>query len=164
MLEKITRFVVRFMEICSCTLLLSLALSVLFGIADRFLFHIGLAWPEEFARFMFIWLGPLTAAILVQRREHFDFSNLVDKLLDEGTKGRQIYEVLISSIMVGLMILLVIFGLKFAEFARYHKATSIRISMSYVYLSIPIGAIFIIFFYVVNIYNDIKKIKRLKNQ
>jgi TRAP-type C4-dicarboxylate transport system permease small subunit len=161
MLEKTTRYVVRVLEIFSCALLFLLGVTILVGIGDRFLTHLGFSWPEELARILFIWLGPITAAILVHRREHFDVPNVVDKIFTQGTKGRRIYEILISIAMAGLMVSLFLFGLSLVNFARFHRAASIPISMMYVYLSIPVGAVFMIFFYLVNAYSDIKRVNQL---
>ncbi len=157
-LERMSNFLVRFMEIISVVLFAALLISVFLAVCDRFLFHIGLFWTEELARFLFVWLGSLTAAIMVQRRGHFAVPFLIEKLLDERSK--QILDIVISAMMFALMVLLLVYGIIYAEFARYQISPALRIGMCYVYYSVPTGALMMIIFWIAQIFHDVLKLKR----
>ena len=158
MIERISNFMVRIMEIVSIALFAVLLLSVFLAVCDRFLFHIGLFWTEELARFLFVWLGSLTAAIMVQRRGHFAVPFLIEKLLSE--RGKQILDIAISAMMLALMVLLLVYGIIYAEFARYQMSPALRIGMCYVYYSVPTGALMMIIFWTAHIFHDVLKLKK----
>ena len=103
MINRIANILCRYTEIVSMVLFSVLIISVFLAVLDRFLIHQGLFWTEELARFLFVWLGSLTAAIMVQRRGHFAVSFLTEKFLDEH--GRQILDIVISVIILALMVL-----------------------------------------------------------
>ena len=157
MINRISNFLSRLTEIVSMVLFSVLIISVFLAVSDRFLIHRGLFWTEELARFLFVWLGSLTAAIMVQRRGHFAVSVLTEKLLDE--RGRQILDIVISVIMLALMVLLLVYGIIYAEFARYQTSPALRIGMCYVYYSVPTGASLMILFWIAHIIDGVAKLK-----
>jgi len=159
-LTRVSNLLSRFTEIVSIVLFSVLITCVFLAVCDRFLLHIGLFWTEELARFLFVWLGSLTAAIMVQRRGHFAVPFLVDKLL--GERGKQILNIVISVIMLALMVLLLVYGIIYAEFGRYQMSPALRIGMWYVYYSVPTGAALMILFWTAQIINDVLKMKGLK--
>ena len=157
MLTRISNFLSRFTEIVSIIIFSILFISVFLTVCDRFLFHIGFFWTEELARFLFVWLGSLAAAIMVQRRGHFAVPFLIEKLL--GEQNRQILNILISVIMLALMVLLLVYGIIYAEFGRHQISPALRIGMCYVYYSVPTGASLMILFFSAQIINDVLKLR-----
>jgi TRAP-type C4-dicarboxylate transport system permease small subunit len=156
-INRISNLLCRFTEIVSMVLFSVLIISVFLAVSDRFLIHRGLFWTEELARFLFVWLGSLTAAIMVQRRGHFAVSFLTEKFLDE--QGRQILDIVISVFMLALMVLLLVYGIIYAEFARYQMSPALRIGMCYVYYSVPTGAALMILFWTAHIIDGVLKLK-----
>lgn len=154
MLDKLSRYAIRFLEVVSVLLFFSLLVSVCLAVIDRFLLHVGFFWTEELARFLFIWLGSLTAAIMVYHRGHFAVPYVIDKILKGRSK--QLLDLLISLIMIVLMIVLLIYGIKFAEFGRAQVSPALRISMAVVYYSVPVGSVAMIFFWAIQIIAGIK--------
>lgn len=157
MLDKISNYVGWCLEIVTCWVFIILTLSVFLAIMDRFVIHMGFYWTEELARFSFIWLAFLSAAIIVYRRGHFNCSYFVDALLRE--RHKQILEIVVSGMMVGLMILLLIYGIKLAKFAEFQISPALGISMMYIYYSVPVSSVLMILFWVINIYRDVMKLK-----
>ena len=51
--------------------LLGLTIAVVVGVADRFIFKIGFAWPEAIGRALLIWLSLSGAVLAADRKGHF---------------------------------------------------------------------------------------------
>lgn len=152
-----SHYLARFIEIVAVVVFSALILSVFLAVSDRFMFHIGFFWTEELARFLFVWLGFLTAAIMVHRRGHFAVPYFVDKLL--GERSKQVLDIIISCMMLALMVVLVIYGVKLAEFAKLQISPALRIPMRYVYYSVPVSMLMIVFFWATQIYRSVMKLK-----
>jgi TRAP-type C4-dicarboxylate transport system permease small subunit len=161
-LDKLSHYLVRFTEVIASVLFIVLLSVVSLAVIDRFVLHFGIFWTEELARFLFIWLGFLTGAIMVRRRGHFSVPYLIDKLLDDRKK--QYLDILITCMMLGLMVVLVVYGVKLAEFARYQISPALRISMSYVYYSVPVCGLMMIFFWITHLYHSLRNLEQSRNK
>ncbi len=56
--------------------LLGLCIAVLAAVLDRYLFKVGLAWPEEVGRLLLVWLSFAGAVIASDQGKHFAVANL----------------------------------------------------------------------------------------
>lgn len=63
-----------------CTLLVAIVLVIFSQVLSRYVLHTSLAWSEELARFLFIWLAALGAAYACKTQSHFLLRFAVDKL------------------------------------------------------------------------------------
>ena len=158
MLDRIAQYLTRLSRIISIGLFMILLFCIFLAVFDRFLLHIGFFWTEELARFIFIWLCFLTAAIIVQRREHFAVPFL-DMWL--SLKGQRIKEMVIAGVMVGVMVLILVYGVKLAEFVKLQTSPALGISMKYVYYAAPATSVLMIIFFVGQFLGALKKPKQL---
>ncbi|MCP4048160.1 MAG: TRAP transporter small permease [Gammaproteobacteria bacterium] len=86
-----------------CFLLVAIVLIIFSQVLSRYILHTSLAWSEELARFLFVWLAALGAAYACKTRSHFFLSFLVDRF-----KPR--VQMMVGTVVVGLVSLfLVIF-------------------------------------------------------
>lgn len=157
MLNKI----VRFLMTVSSVIFISLLLIIWLSISDRFMFHIGFFWTEETSRYLFIWVSLLAVPLVIQRQEHFKVDYFVKKFL-KNELFKLIFDMVISIIIGGLMVIILVYGTKFAHFVKFQYSPTLRISMLYVCYAVPVSATLNIIFLVVNIYRSAVKLKYLK--
>ncbi len=154
MLDRIAQYLTRLTRMISIGLFMILLFCIFLAVFDRFLLHIGFFWTEELARFIFIWLCFLTAAIIVQRREHFAVPFL-DMWL--SPKGQRVKEFITSGIMVGVMGIILVYGIKLAEAVRFQTSPALGLSMNYVYYAGPVTAVLMIIFFIGQLIHIVKK-------
>ena len=145
------------LEVFATVVFSLLTLSVFLMVLDRFILHIGYPWTEELARFSFIWMGFLGAAIRVQNKGHFNSPYFVDKFL--GNRSREILEIVITLLLIGMMAFVSVYAIKFALFTSPQISTTLRISMFYVNLSLPIGGAMMVIFWIIDLYCNVMKLK-----
>lgn len=132
--DQVIAVVVRWIIIVMMAMMTILVfLQVLF----RYLFGTPLGWSEEVARFAFVWLSFLGAAILVRSDGHIRVSLFVDYLPTAGWIVARAVQ------YAGALLCIVIFfigglGLARAEWSQLAPATQLQ--MGYVYVVIPVAA------------------------
>ncbi len=62
-----------------CTLLVAIVVITFVQVLSRYVLQTSLAWTEELARYLFIWLASLGAAFAFKTRSHFLIRFVVDK-------------------------------------------------------------------------------------
>lgn len=110
---------------------------IIFQIVTR---HLGIAaiWTEEVANYSFIWAVFMGAAVMVNRREHFNFDFILRKLKHKKKASLSIFNDLVL-IVFNLFIFLL--GLQVVtQFWNYTWAAIPEMKMGYVWISIPIMA------------------------
>ncbi len=112
-------------------------LVILLQIATRYM-GVSVIWTEEVANYTFIWAVFMGAAVMVNRREHFNFDMLRTKL-----KGKKRLSISIISdlVLIGFHVVIFLLGIQIVmEFWNYTWATLPEMKMGYVWLSIPVMA------------------------
>lgn len=95
-----------------------------------------LFWSEEVIRYGFIWIFWLVSPLVVRKGLAFGV-DLLTQYLPEGLR-----RVVILAGNLGIMLLLLVYltqGLAMTLVNRTQLSTALEISMSWVYLSIPVG-------------------------
>src|SRR5512141_3015004 len=54
--------------------------SVVLQVASRYVFNRPTSWSEELARYLFVWITFLGAAVVIRKRRHVDVTVLTDRL------------------------------------------------------------------------------------
>lgn len=106
------------------------------NIASRYLTGHSVAWADEVARYLMIWLTFIGAGLILRHGGHVAITRLQDALPD---RGRQILR---AAIVVGLLIFfgfMVHVGLQYAQRMQYQLTPALRIPFVYVYAAMPIG-------------------------
>ncbi|SEQ64136.1 TRAP transporter small permease [Piscibacillus halophilus] len=110
-------------------------LVILYQIATR---HLGISviWTEEVAKYSFIWSVFMGAAIMVNRREHFNFDLLQSKLKGKKKHALNLFN---DTILILFNIALFIYGIDVVQqFWDYNWVALPSMKMGYVWISIPI--------------------------
>lgn len=104
----------------------------------RYIFHNSLAWSEELARYLFLYLIWIGAAYAVKREQHLRIEIILNRIPKEKLKT---FENFIYFIWLGFSVFLFISSLNMAMdvFASGQLSPAMRIPMGYAYISIPLG-------------------------
>lgn len=156
-LEKFSEYVLRVTEIITSFITAIILITIILAVGDRFLFHIGLFWSQELARYLYIWMAFLAGAVMVQRRGHFTVRYFVDRFFGEVSK--QILDIMMTCLMILLMVVLLVYGVKFAEFGRFQYSAALVISMSCVYWALPVGVSLMLFFWLIQLLRRIAELR-----
>ena len=119
-------------------LMISVMTVVIFlQIVFRYAFVRPLHWSEESARYLFVWLSVVGAALGVQKGGHFglDFFN---RML--SGKGRRWINLGIHLLMGIVVLVILIQGIILVQKTSLQESPAMAISMSWAYASIPVAA------------------------
>ena len=78
-ISKQDDFAMGALEWTLCTLLVGIVVVTFVQVLSRYVLQTSLAWTEELARYLFIWLASLGAAYAFKTRSHFLIRFVVDK-------------------------------------------------------------------------------------
>ncbi len=120
-------------------LLLTSALTwvVFLQVFFRYVFSYSLYWSEELARFLFVWLSVLGAALAVQKKGHFGFE-LLHRRLPE--KSRKALTRIIDLFTAGMAWILFLQGIHLTQKTQWQESPAMGISMAWFYGALPVGA------------------------
>lgn len=144
MLDRIARLL-RFGPIEAVLVLLSLALcfDVLAAVVLRYGFGTSLGFYDELARYLFVWMSFLGAAIGVKRHGHFGVTFVVNRF-PEGV--RRAVNVLNTMLMLLFAAFLVSGGLTMVRLTSRQLSPGMEVPVSYLYAPLSIsGALMIVY-------------------
>ena len=111
-----------------------------------------MVWTEELARYAFVWMVFLGASIGVKKHTHFSLTFIIDKFPAFLKKSIIIF--MTSLIFVGVIVMLI----QCTRYALFTGLTSsaphLGISMAFVFSAIPVSALLMLLYLVI----DIKKL------
>ncbi|HEX2922641.1 MAG TPA: TRAP transporter small permease [Chloroflexota bacterium] len=125
-------------------ILLAVTTIVIFlQVVFRYFINQPLHWTEETARFLFIWVALLGAAMAFKDRTHFSISMFTDTLPAPVRKGIEVLVALGTTWLLGLMLRE---GLYVAQLNHIQESPAIGVPMSIPYMAIPVGSLLGIIF------------------
>jgi len=119
------------------TLVVAMTVVVFLQVIYRYLLTQPLHWSEELARYVFVWISILGAALSVQRRGHFGM-DFFFKMLPE--KGRRCLIFLIYLLMGAVVLVILVEGIFLVQKTAGQQSPAMEISMGWAYASLPAGA------------------------
>jgi TRAP-type C4-dicarboxylate transport system permease small subunit len=122
-----------------------MTLSVTWQVVLRYLFKRPNMWSEEVARFLFVWLVMFGSALAIRYNRHMSIDFIKQKLPVK-------FQLVLSIVLTVLCMVFVSFigwqGLKLLSITSRQLSGGLRIPMVYPYLSIPVGSILMLIFFV----------------
>jgi len=133
--ERAVNGVVRWVVI---VLMLVMTVTVSLQIVFRYVFNIPLAWSEEMARFSFAWVSFFGASALMRVREHINVAVFVDRF-PPRLRAVAVFLANICALIFAYYFLVGGIALTTNEWAQL--APAMQIPMGWVYVVIPISAV-----------------------
>ena len=132
-------------------------LSVLTQIVSRYM-GISVLWTEEASTYFFIWMVFMGASVMVNKKQHFSFNLLSQKL-----KGRNlaILHFVVNLIVLSFTLILLGYGIYITKvFWNYNWMSIPSIKMGWMWISIPIMGGTMSLYLINHIAQDIKSLKK----
>lgn len=132
-----TRLLATIEDVSSVIIVCVICLTVLFQVLSRFIFKVPLSWTEELSRFALIWLTFVAASVALREDGHFAVDVIAHRLSDAAKKR---YRSVVLLVMLVYLSVIFYTGLQIVPVAHMQESAALDVHMSYVYLSIPVGA------------------------
>jgi TRAP-type C4-dicarboxylate transport system permease small subunit len=153
-LARLIRFFKTPLEASLCVLLVAIVLITFLQVVFRYLFHFSLAWSEELARFLFLWLAALTSAYAFKTKSHFALRFLVDRF------GKGLQKKIANMVVLIVAIFLLLFTWKAIEYTvsmANQVAPGTQMSMAVPYSSAIAGGILMLYYVLKNWWTEKKE-------
>lgn len=151
------KFVGRYLEeFVASVFLLVMTIATFSNVIARYIFNAPIPWAEELARYSFIWLVFIGAAVCTKRRRHVAVDVAV-KLLP--SLGQAACDLLVKVGIALLMAILVYYGIVLMSSATQPTST-LNIPTYLVYLAVPLSAASILVRTLVDLARDVHSITR----
>ncbi len=136
---RLLRFVlVDLVEFVLVGLMLALCVDIFLGVFSRYVVGRTMPWYDEVARYLFIWMVFVGAAVAVRRRAHFGVNILVARWNAAGQRAA-------TSVCWGLVMAYAVFitvqGLRIMEGVSVQTSPALGLTLSWVFLAIPVHGI-----------------------
>jgi TRAP-type C4-dicarboxylate transport system permease small subunit len=135
-MEKLLAGIDWVLDKVTLTLLTLLNLVVGLQVFSRYVLNHSLFWSEELARYLFIWLVFLSAAMVLRQDRHIQVSAFVD-LLPASIKRAVI--ILGDLLMLGFVLVVFVESLRLAGMVWTVLTAAMEIPWTFVYLGILLG-------------------------
>jgi len=110
---------------------------VFLQVVYRYLLAQPLHWSEELARYVFVWISLLGAALSLQRRGHFGMDFFFRMLPHKGRR----FLTFVVYLLVGMVILvLLVYGIVLVQKTAAQQSPAMEVSMGWAYACLPVGA------------------------
>ena len=118
------------LELILCSLLVSIVIITFVQVLFRYVFQFSLAWTEELARYIFLWLAALSIAYAFKTKSHFALTFLVDRV------QKRYRNVIYKTVNVLMLLFLSIFVWKSFEYTlsvidQFGPGTGLSMSVPY---------------------------------
>ena len=139
-----------------CTVIMGyMVLAVCWQVITRFILKNPSTLTEEILRFLLVWTTMVGGAYAYGRRKHLSINMLTKKL---PHKQQKMLDIIIQVIVIVFAVVVMIMGgLHLVGTTSNQISAALHLPMPYVYASIPVGGILIIFYSLIFIMEDIKE-------
>jgi TRAP-type C4-dicarboxylate transport system permease small subunit len=111
--------------------------TILLQVFYRFVLGDPLSWSEELARYVFVWITFLGAAVAYRHGTHIVVDTIVVLL---PRRVQAILGWVVDTLMVAALLTLLVEGIGIVKVNSNVEATMLEIPMSWVYASVPVSA------------------------
>ena len=157
-MKEIKKLLLEPIEFLCCVLTIALTISVPLGVFDRFIFRMSFSWTSELARYCFIWMCFLAAALTTKKKGHFFVDILFKNLLVSTQRWLTIFILIICIVTA---IIFIIKGFQYAfTLGSAQRSPALGISLNLVYSAMPVGFTLISYYLSCEMINHLKKMRR----
>lgn len=132
----------------------ALVLVVAWQVLTRLVLNNPSTWSEEFAKYLFVWVSLIAAALVFGERGHIAVTFVVDKM---PLGLRKVVAVLIQvGIAVFAVFVLIWGGVGAAQNTWLQNLTALPLQIGHMYIILPIVGVAIIFYAIYNAWEDLR--------
>ena len=136
------------LETVAVILLVALLTAVTFAqVVTRYLLGDPLIWSEEAARYLFVWVCMIGAALALREGGHFG----LDLLIRPMPQLKPVLGPLVILVMVMFLVILLKTGIDETRLASMQFAMTFPMRMQWAYLALPVGAGLMLFHIAVHV-------------
>lgn len=158
MLEKIVNILEKLYKLVTIPLLILMCITTFTQVVARYVFSCPFSWTDELARYTFIWLTFLGAGLVYRRREMMKITFFLQFL---SPKVKMLIDKFNLILIFFFTLALLKEGLILA-FESDYPSIALKLPFTYIYLSIPVGAVFMLIITIHHFQTD--KIKNNLNE
>ena len=133
-----------------------MTLLVFFQIVTRYVFSYSLAWSEELARYLMIWAALLGASPIFKDNQHIRLDLVYGRL---PQMVRVWLNLLYEMCQIVFLVMLFKLGLQYVESMEIMTSTTLRISMRWPTMIIPICSVLMIIFILAHMIQTISDLR-----
>ena len=135
---KVFRAANKLVEVISVIILVLVSLVIFYSVLLRYVFKSPLAWSEEVARYMFIWMVFLGFSIAEKSGDHFKIEVFIEMV---PAKVRLIIEVILNMLIFYALFVLFKEGIKYYDQGKSGLSTILQMPLNYIYVALPISMV-----------------------
>ncbi len=143
-LRPIDRFIGLVEEIVSISALVVLSVLVIIQVFWRYVLNSGILWTDEVITILMVMMTMFGSAAMTRRKLHTELLVFVDKLPEPARRAVRILTSLIGLAFLGVFLFA---SARYSLTTRGMVTTVLRIPMQYIFVILPIGAVFSIYEY-----------------
>jgi TRAP-type C4-dicarboxylate transport system permease small subunit len=102
-----------------------------------------LSWSEELARYAFVWVSFLGAAMALGQRLHFGIDYLVNKF---PCRFAALVEVVTNCLILIFVLVLIVKGYEITLSARFMRSAGMNLRMDAVFAAIPVASVIMAYY------------------
>ena len=143
-----------------CTAIMGyMVLAVCWQVITRFVLKNPSTVTEEILRYLLVWTTMVGGAYAYGRRKHLSINMLAKKL---PPRAQKLHDIFVQAVVIAFCVVVMIVGdLRLVETTFDQISSALRLPMPYVYASILVGGVLIIFYAIIFIFEDIKAMREL---
>lgn len=134
----------------------AIVLVTLIQVFMRYFMNNPLKWVEEASRYVFVWAVMVSIGIGTVEDAHIALNMITGKL---GKKAQLGLYLIGEVIILGLVVVLLVYGTRLAIQNMSVLSPAMKIPLGIAYAGIPVGALVILFFHLVQIGAEFKKFR-----
>lgn len=136
-----------------------MVLAVCWQVITRFVLKNPSTVTEEILRYLLVWTTMVGGAYAYGRRKHLSINMLAKKL---PARAQKLLDIFVQAIVIAFCVVVMIIGdLRLVETTFNQISSALHLPMPYVYASILVGGVLIIFYAIIFILEDIKAMREL---
>lgn len=140
--------------VVAVVLFAGLIVMTVFQVASRYIFQAPISFTEEVGRILFIWVSFLGAALVMKDNDHMNLDLLTGHV---GEKSLRVVRALVLLLIAAFCSLMLITGLQLVRSTTTQYTSITRIQMSYIYLILPLSAVYMLIFAVVHLVRTLRE-------
>jgi TRAP-type C4-dicarboxylate transport system permease small subunit len=152
LIRRLTQFVEWTLVALSILIFVVVFLQVLF----RYLLRQPLFWSEELPRYLLIWMTFLAAALAQKHDAHINITLCLAPL---STRARQALKILTDAVILAFFWILIYSGSLVTSITAHHRSTALQLPMGLVYAALPVGAILMSLYLLLQIAAGVRRLK-----